>query len=413
MAHLKRLSPLEAILSAQNGISTAYFPTYAEALVEIRRGAKRSCWMWYIWPSLIKMRKTKYPSFQLSGLDEAMEYLRHGTLGPRLRYITAVATEKLESGISGRALFGISVDSEKFHETCTVFGIVALLVDGDKIGSAVFVAALRAYGGLNAKAVEIILEEEDSEVKIRPVIVRLDQLIDEMSQRDGLSRTKSELIKRSEKGDTIKKRPSSLDAILSAQDGLSAAYFPTYAEALAEIRRGAKRSCWMWYIWPSLIKMRKTKYLSFQISGIDEAMEYLRHGTLGPRLRYITAVATEKLESGISGRALFGKDVDSEKFHETCTVFGIVALLVNRENRDSTVFVAALRAYGGLNLKAVELILKEEDSEVKIRPVIVRLGQLIDETPKRDDVSWKKKISMSMRILKRKKVKKGCTNARS
>jgi len=58
-----------------------------------------------------------------------------------------------------------------------------------------------------------------------------------------------------------------------------------YATALQEIRAGAKRSHWIWYIFPQLdgVGSSATSRLC-AISGPGEAEELLQHPVLGPRL---------------------------------------------------------------------------------------------------------------------------------
>lgn len=61
---------------------------------------------------------------------------------------------------------------------------------------------------------------------------------------------------------------------------------PVYATALAEIRRGAKRSHWMWFIFPQLAGLGRSAIAIFYgIASIDEARTYLDHPILGARYR--------------------------------------------------------------------------------------------------------------------------------
>jgi Protein of unknown function (DUF1810) len=87
-------SALESILEAQEG-NLRDHPPYEQALAEIRGGAKRSCWMWYIWPSMQGFRIHGRPEMLLPSLEEAIEYLEHETLGERLVEITEAADEVL------------------------------------------------------------------------------------------------------------------------------------------------------------------------------------------------------------------------------------------------------------------------------------------------------------------------------
>ncbi len=58
-----------------------------------------------------------------------------------------------------------------------------------------------------------------------------------------------------------------------------------YAQALAEIKNGRKRSHWMWYIFPQLNGLGFSEMARFYgILDIQEATAYLAHPVLGPRL---------------------------------------------------------------------------------------------------------------------------------
>jgi uncharacterized protein (DUF1810 family) len=59
----------------------------------------------------------------------------------------------------------------------------------------------------------------------------------------------------------------------------------SYSIALEEIKRGRKRSHWMWYIFPQLKGLgysSTSKY--YGIENIEEATEYLNHPIVGTRL---------------------------------------------------------------------------------------------------------------------------------
>jgi len=69
-----------------------------------------------------------------------------------------------------------------------------------------------------------------------------------------------------------------LERFVSAQDG-------AYAQALAEIRAGRKRSHWMWFVFPQLAGLGHSPTAQYYaISGLAEAAAYLAHPVLGPRL---------------------------------------------------------------------------------------------------------------------------------
>lgn len=58
-----------------------------------------------------------------------------------------------------------------------------------------------------------------------------------------------------------------------------------YAQALAELRAGRKRSHWIWYVLPQIGGLGfSSMSVRYAISSLDEARAYLAHDVLGPRL---------------------------------------------------------------------------------------------------------------------------------
>ena len=69
-----------------------------------------------------------------------------------------------------------------------------------------------------------------------------------------------------------------LTRFLQAQEG-------SYAQALAEMKRGRKESHWIWYIFPQLKGLGRSAMSEFYgISGMEEARAYLKDPVLGARL---------------------------------------------------------------------------------------------------------------------------------
>lgn len=63
----------------------------------------------------------------------------------------------------------------------------------------------------------------------------------------------------------------------------------TYSIALNEIKSGRKTTHWIWYIFPQAKGLGKSQKSEFYgISCKEEALEYLNHPLLGPRLREVT-----------------------------------------------------------------------------------------------------------------------------
>ncbi len=116
--------------------------TYAQVRTELAAGAKRSHWMWFIFPQIRGLGFSAMAQrFAISGLPEAKAYLEHPVLGLRLRECTS-----LVSAVEGRTaaeIFGYP-DDLKFHSSMTLFTQAAVNFASE---SAVFSAALAKYFG--------------------------------------------------------------------------------------------------------------------------------------------------------------------------------------------------------------------------------------------------------------------------
>lgn len=129
--------------------------------------------------------------------------------------------------------------------------------------------------------------------------------------------------------------------MMSAEQGLErfvAAQEPVYGRALEEIRRGRKRTHWMWFIFPQLAGLgRSAMAARYAIADADEARAYLAHPVLGPR--YAECVAALQDVVGSDPVAVFGA-VDAIKLRSSLTLFESVD--------ENLLFTAALaRWFGG------------------------------------------------------------------
>ncbi|BBD03414.1 MULTISPECIES: DUF1810 domain-containing protein [Sphingobium] len=109
---------LVRFLEAQAGV-------YEIALAEIAGGAKRSHWMWFIFPQLRGLGNSAIARhYGIASLAEARCYLDHAVLGAR--YLTCVeALQRLE-GDDPIAVFG-SIDAMKLRSSLTLFEIARSL----------------------------------------------------------------------------------------------------------------------------------------------------------------------------------------------------------------------------------------------------------------------------------------------
>jgi uncharacterized protein (DUF1810 family) len=93
----------------------------------------------------------------------------------------------------------------------------------------------------------------------------------------------------------------------------------TYARALAERRAGAKRSHWMWFVFPQVAGLGHSETARlYAVSGLPEARAYLRHPVLGPRLR---ECAKALAALGTTDAAEVLGPVDATKLRSSMTLF--------------------------------------------------------------------------------------------
>jgi uncharacterized protein (DUF1810 family) len=101
----------------------AQAPIFKTALSELRAGHKQSHWMWFVFPQLRGLGRSRTAEvYGLASREEARAYLAHATLGPRLE----AAVEALGSSParSLHAVFG-SPDDLKFCSSMTLFADIA------------------------------------------------------------------------------------------------------------------------------------------------------------------------------------------------------------------------------------------------------------------------------------------------
>lgn len=123
-----------------------------------------------------------------------------------------------------------------------------------------------------------------------------------------------------------------LQRFVNAQD-------PVYDTVIAELRAGRKRTHWIWFIFPQLRGLgRSPTAQHYGIASREEAVVYLAHHVLGPRLRECT-----RLVLAIEGRSIgeaFGAP-DDLKLRSSMTLFA-------RCTDDNADFLAVLdKFYGG------------------------------------------------------------------
>jgi uncharacterized protein (DUF1810 family) len=114
---------------------------------------------------------------------------------------------------------------------------------------------------------------------------------------------------------------------------------PVFETVTAELRAGAKRSHWMWFVFPQHRALgRSATALRYGLRGRDEAAAYWSHPVLGPRLRQCCELLLAL--PGRSAHEILGSP-DDLKLRSSMTLFNLAL-------PDVPVFQQVLRRfYGG------------------------------------------------------------------
>src|SRR5258708_5713072 len=106
--------------------------------------------------------------------------------------------------------------------------------------------------------------------------------------------------------------PLNLDRFVKAQD-------PLIDRIRVELRAGAKRTHWMWFVFPQLAGLGRSETARhYAILSLEEARAYLAHPVLGGRL-----IECTMLVNGVEGKSaheIFGGP-DDLKFHSSMSLF--------------------------------------------------------------------------------------------
>jgi len=123
--------------------------------------------------------------------------------------------------------------------------------------------------------------------------------------------------------------PYNLQRFVDAQNGV-------YDEVCSELRHGRKRGHWMWFIFPQIEGLGHSATAAwYAISSRDEAVVYLDHPILGPRLRECSRLVT--LVEGRKISQILGYP-DDLKLRSSMTLFANVT-------EDNQVFLDALEKH--------------------------------------------------------------------
>ncbi len=110
--------------------------------------------------------------------------------------------------------------------------------------------------------------------------------------------------------------PHNLERFVVAQRG-------SYDAALSELRSGKKRSHWMWFVFPQVAGLGSSAMADrYAISSKQEAVAYLAHPVLGPRL---VECANALLQlKGMMAEEILGYP-DDLKLRSSMTLFAAVS----------------------------------------------------------------------------------------
>lgn len=108
--------------------------------------------------------------------------------------------------------------------------------------------------------------------------------------------------------------PDTLDRFVAAQDG------GVYDTAVAELRRGRKRSHWMWFVFPQVAGLGRSPTAQYYaIADLAEARAYLAHPLLAPRLVEAAGAVLSHAGDGTADAILGG--IDAVKLRSSATLF--------------------------------------------------------------------------------------------
>jgi uncharacterized protein (DUF1810 family) len=138
-------------------------------------------------------------------------------------------------------------------------------------------------------------------------------------------------------------------ALVYDLDRFLAAQVPVMETVRSELMAGVKRTHWMWFIFPQLAELGRSRTAKFYgIASLNEAKAYLAHPVLGPRLLDCTALVNRITR--LSAYEIFGSP-DDLKFHSCITLF-------SRADPNQAAFKDALNRFfdGQPDPKTLELI---------------------------------------------------------
>ena len=119
-----------------------------------------------------------------------------------------------------------------------------------------------------------------------------------------------------------------------------------YPIALQDIKKGKKRSHWMWYIFPQLRGLgTSTMAHKYGIIDLGEAKAYLEHPALSARLYELCGELLKHKDK--SAYDIFG-DIDAMKLKSSMTLFALT-------NKEYTIFDEVIECFFDGKMDAITL----------------------------------------------------------
>jgi len=138
----------------------------------------------------------------------------------------------------------------------------------------------------------------------------------------------------------------SLDRFVRAQDDPHAGF----DAALSELRSGGKHGHWIWYVFPQLGGLGSSSQSRlYGLASLDEAIEYLQHPVLGPRMSEATRAVVDQIRKGVPLYTLMGSSIDLMKLVSSLTLFEAAAAGVYEQD--------GVDAHGALTALADEVLM--------------------------------------------------------
>lgn len=130
---------------------------YDEVLAEIKKGRKETHWMWFMFPQICGLGVSKISYYySLNSESDAIMYLNHEVLGPRLIEMVYALLALEES--NPEVIFG-DIDALKLKSSMTLFYMAS--------NNPIFLQVLEKYyeGELDQKTVEILESQKNPGTK--------------------------------------------------------------------------------------------------------------------------------------------------------------------------------------------------------------------------------------------------------